>query len=121
MEFLRAVPAAGRLMLVNALVGAAATLLGFFLQDGLVRAEAGTAALGPLLLAAALGGVAGSRLAPRLEGGGDDAFQLLTDARLNGMVPSHRRATLLSVSSLLFSVVMLVLSPLAGALWGVIL
>ncbi len=67
-EFLRAVPAAGRLMLVNALVGAAATLLGFFLQDGLVRAEAGTAALGPLLLAAALGGVAGSRLAPRLEG-----------------------------------------------------
>lgn len=157
-EFLRAVPAAGRLMLVNALVGAAATLLGFFLQDGLVRAGAGTAALGPLLLAAALGGVAGSRLAPRLEGipfrlagvlcaggialavglcltgvppvmalggflagVGDDAFQLLTDARLNGMVPSHRRATLLSVSSLLFSVVMLVLSPLAGALWGVIL
>lgn len=154
-EFLRGNPSAGALMLVNALVGAFATLLGFFLQDGLVRADTGSAALGPLLLAAALGGVAGSRLAPVLErvpyrlagilcaggialaaglcltgrpllmalggflaGAGDDAFQLLTDARLNDMVPSHRRATLLSVSSLLFSVVMLVLSPLAGALWG---
>lgn len=156
--FLRAVPAAGGLMLVNALVGAFATLLGFFLQDGLVRADTGAAALGPLLLAAALGGVAGSRLAPALErvpyrlagilcaggialaaglcltgvpalmalggflaGAGDDAFQLLTDARLNAVVPSHRRATLLSVSSLVFSAVMLVLSPLAGALWGALL
>lgn len=158
LSFLRASPAAGRLMLVNALIGAAATLLGFFLQDGMVRAGAGETVLGPLLLAAALGGAVGSRLAPLLErlpfrgaavlcaaavsaagilcltgnplllalggflaGVGDDAFQLLSDARLNRMIPSPRRATLLSVSSLIFSMVMLVLSPLAGALWGMLL
>ena len=45
---------------------------------------------------------------------GDDALQLLTDARLNERLPSDQRATLISVSSLCFSLTMAVLSPLAG-------
>lgn len=52
-----------------------------------------------------------------LAGLGDDCFQLLTDARLNAMIPSDRRATLISVSSMSFSVVMIALSPLAGLLF----
>ena len=153
-DFLRANPAAAAVMLFNALVGALATLLGFFLQDGLTSAGAGNALLGPLLLLVALGGVAGSRAAlllerlpyrltgllclagvaagaalsltgrlPLLAAGGllasacDDAFQMLTDARLNAMIPSQRRATLISVSSMTFSLVMIVLSPLTGAVW----
>ncbi|MEG1516087.1 MAG: MFS transporter [Clostridia bacterium] len=44
----------------------------------------------------------------------DDAFQLLTDARLNQGIPSEQRATLLSYSSLSFSLVMVISSPLAG-------
>lgn len=150
-RFLRENPRAVGLMLFNALVGAGATLLGFYLQDGLPGAGAPKALLGPLLLAVGLGGVVGSRLAPllgRMKYGGacvlcsagvaagyllvgpglfpimtlggflaaacDDGLQILTDARLNEALPSDRRATLLSVSSLCFSLVMVVLSPLAG-------
>ena len=142
-------------MLYNALVGALATLLRFFLQDGLIRAGASPALLGPLLLAIELGGVAGARLALPLSrlpyraagllcglgtlaglllplsgsvlqmaAGGflavvcDDAFQTLTDARLNNRFPSDQRATLISVSSMYFSLVMIALSPLAGAAAG---
>ncbi|MBQ7785633.1 MAG: MFS transporter [Clostridia bacterium] len=48
----------------------------------------------------------------------DDLLQIRTDAKLNDMFPSAQRATLVSVSSLCFSVVMVVLSPLAGLLFG---
>ena len=48
----------------------------------------------------------------------DDAFQTLTDARLNNCFPSDQRATLISVSSKCFSLVMIALSPLAGAAAG---
>ena len=48
----------------------------------------------------------------------DDAFQTLTDARLNNRFPSDQRATLISVSSMCFSLVMIALSPLAGAAAG---
>jgi len=48
----------------------------------------------------------------------DDLLQIRTDAKLNDMFPSAQRATLASVSSLCFSVVMVVLSPLAGLLFG---
>ena len=44
----------------------------------------------------------------------DDAIQIRTDARLQDMFPSRQRATLISVSSFTFSVVMIILSPLAG-------
>lgn len=48
----------------------------------------------------------------------DDLFQLRTDAKLNDRFPSDRRATLLSVDSLVFSLVMILLSPLAGFLFA---
>lgn len=44
----------------------------------------------------------------------DDLLEVKTDALLNERFPSSQRATLISVSSLCFSVVMIILSPLAG-------
>lgn len=44
----------------------------------------------------------------------DDLLEIRTDAILNERFPSSQRATLISVSSLCFSVVMIVLSPIAG-------
>lgn len=154
-RFLKEHPRAIGLMLFNALVGALATLLGFYLQDALPKAGATGALLGPLLIAVGLGGAAGSHVAALLErlsyktaailscaaiGGGylmaasgilpvmalggflavagDDCLQTLTDARLNAGLPSDQRATLISVSSMCFSLVMVVLSPLTGALVG---
>lgn len=48
----------------------------------------------------------------------DDLLQVRTDIRLNSMCPSQQRATLLSVSSLCFSLVMLGLAPAMGALFS---
>lgn len=48
---------------------------------------------------------------------GDDALQVRTNARMQERFPSEQRATLTSVSSFVFSVVMIVLSPLAGILF----
>lgn len=48
----------------------------------------------------------------------DDILQVSTDARLNALFPSEQRATILSISSLLFSVVMIMLSPMAGWFFG---
>lgn len=45
---------------------------------------------------------------------GDDALQVRTDTILQDMFPSEQRATLISVQSFTFSVVMVVLAPLAG-------
>lgn len=44
----------------------------------------------------------------------DDAIQIRTDARLQEMFPSGQRATLISIESFTFSVIMIVLSPVAG-------
>lgn len=49
---------------------------------------------------------------------GDDALQVRTNALLQGMFPSQQRATLTSVESFTFSVIMVVLSPLAGILFS---
>lgn len=48
---------------------------------------------------------------------GDDALQVRTGAVLQEQFPSEQRATLTSVESFSFSVVMIVLSPLAGFLF----
>lgn len=48
----------------------------------------------------------------------DDLLEVRSDALLNGMFPSSQRATLISVASLCFSLVMIVFSPLAGGLFG---
>ena len=44
----------------------------------------------------------------------DDALQIRTNTILQGMFPSEQRATLISIESFTFSVLMIVLSPLAG-------
>lgn len=45
---------------------------------------------------------------------GDDALQVRTNAKLQDMFPSEQRATLISIESFSFSIIMIVLSPLAG-------
>ena len=50
----------------------------------------------------------------------DDMLQVRTDALLNDSFPSSQRATLVSVSSLCFSLVMIAMSPLAGWFFDVI-
>lgn len=49
----------------------------------------------------------------------DDALQIRTDVRLQEMFPSSQRATLISLSSFTFSVIMIVLSPLAGYFFSI--
>ncbi|MCM1159435.1 MAG: MFS transporter [Clostridium sp.] len=49
---------------------------------------------------------------------GDDALQVRTNAILQDIFPSEQRATLISVESFTFSVIMIVLSPLAGVLFS---
>ncbi|MCR4690360.1 MAG: MFS transporter [Lachnospiraceae bacterium] len=44
----------------------------------------------------------------------DDAIQIRSDRKLQDMFPSEQRATLISISSFTFSVIMILLSPLAG-------
>lgn len=81
---------------------------------------AGTAALvavgvlaehAPLYGVMALGGF--------LSAVGDDALQVRTNAILQELFPSEQRATLTSVESFTFSVIMIVLSPLAGVVFTV--
>lgn len=60
----------------------------------------------PLYLIMVLGGFISSL--------GDDALQVRTNALLQSMFPSEQRATLTSMDSFSFSVVMIVLTPLAG-------
>lgn len=60
----------------------------------------------PLYLIMAFGGFISSM--------GDDALQVRTNAYLQSMFPSEQRATLTSMDSFSFSIVMIVLSPLAG-------
>lgn len=50
---------------------------------------------------------------------GDDALQVRTNARLQDMFPSEQRATLTSVESFSFSMIMIVLSPLAGYFFSI--
>lgn len=45
---------------------------------------------------------------------GDDALQVRTNTVLQDMFPSDQRATLISIESFIFSMIMIVLSPLAG-------
>lgn len=50
----------------------------------------------------------------------DDMLQVRTDALLNERFPSAQRATLLSASSLTFSLIMIVMSPLMGWLLSIL-
>lgn len=55
-----------------------------------------------------LGGFAGSLF--------DDFIEVRTDIILNEMIPSEQRATLISVNSFMFSIVMIVMSTLMGSI-----
>lgn len=55
-----------------------------------------------------------------LVGALDDILDVCSDVRLNEMVPSSQRATLVSVSSLVYSLVMLVVAPLLGAVFSIL-
>ena len=55
-----------------------------------------------------LGGFAGSFA--------DDFLEVRTDILLNDMIPSEQRATLISVNSFTFSLVMIVMSTLMGSI-----
>ena len=140
-----------RIMALNALVGACATLTGFYLQEKVEAAVTVPALLGPALFVLGLGGGLAGLLTGRLDrlsypkaaaltGAGvalcaltargtclpvlmatgllagllDDSLQLISDKRLNDRFPSAQRATLISVSSMIFSVFMIPLSPLFG-------
>lgn len=140
-----------RIMMINALVGACATLTRFFLQQRVEAAVTVPALLGPALFVLGLGGGMAGLLTRRLDrlpygkaaalvGVGtilcaltargsflpllmisglsagllDDALQLVSDKRLNERFPSAQRATLVSASSMAFSVFMIPLSPLFG-------
>lgn len=48
----------------------------------------------------------------------DDALQVRTNAILQDMFPSEQRATLISIESFTFSVLMILMSPLAGILFS---
>lgn len=49
---------------------------------------------------------------------GDDGLQVRTNTILQDMFPSKQRATLISIESFVFSVIMIVLSPLAGVFFS---
>ena len=49
----------------------------------------------------------------------DDALQVRTNTRLQRMFPSEQRATLISMECFIFSIIMIVLSPLAGFFFSV--
>lgn len=49
---------------------------------------------------------------------GDDGLQVRTNAMLQEMFPSEQRATLISMESFTFSMIMIILSPLAGVLFS---
>ena len=155
-RFLRREKRACLLMTANSLVGAADTLLLFFLQAKLPRAGVTEGLLGPLLLIMSLGGIIGARLSLKtgrmkyrtlfltaacavaagvllehtaaglimavggfLAAMADDMLQVRTNSLLQGMFPSEQRATLISVECFTFSVIMIVLSPLAGLFFNV--
>ena len=48
----------------------------------------------------------------------DDLLQIRSDIALNNMIPPEQRATLISVNSFCFSVLMIVMSPLAGVVFS---
>ena len=50
---------------------------------------------------------------------GDDALQVRTNALLQDMFPSEQRASLTSVDSFTFSVIMIILSPIAGFIFSI--
>lgn len=139
------------IIFVNALIGAIATLMLFFLQAKLPMVGLPNILLGPSLFLMGLGAALCSKLVSTFShkkyasilafstfeitlaimsmftenpyvmciGGfvasfSDDFLEVRTDIVLNNMIPSEQRATLVSICSFTFSIVMFFLSPLMG-------
>ena len=130
--FLKSEKKTVKIMIANAFAGAVSILLSFFLQAQLPLNGLEGRYLGPALFVMGLGGVLAGLLlgisgVPLVMVAGgfaagmfDDLLQVRTDALLNDQFPSSQRATLVSVSSLCFSLVMIAMSPLAGWFFDVI-
>ena len=121
-------------MLVNALIGAVSTLVLFFLQAKLPLTGMNSALLGPALFVMGLGAALGSRMtayfhkyryrAILLFGTISVLFAFLMSftglpalmvfGGFIDMIPSRQRATLMSVNSFVFSMIMIVLSTVFG-------
>ena len=139
------------IIILNAVVGATATLILFFLQAKLPLVGLPQILLGPALFIMGMGAVIGAFVAKHMEGsrfelvckigiigviiaivsmftgncylmiiGGmigsfsDTVLCVRSDVHLNTMIPSEQRATLISINSFTFSIVMIALSPLFG-------
>ena len=125
--FLRQNPAAVEKMLLDGACGCCAYFGGQLLQPRLMELGLPAGLLGPVLALLPLAGAAGSALAGApvlslaLAAGAaatfwDGVLEVKMTARLNRDFPSDRRATLVSVQSMAYSLAMLPVSPLAGAL-----
>ena len=120
LRFLRSHPETIGIIALNSLIGAVATLLLFFLQARLPVYGLKTGLLGPALFCGVLAafGILYTKqpylicLGGFLAAFSDDFLEVRTDVLLNEKIPSAQRATLISVCSFAFSVVMIFLSPL---------
>lgn len=156
-RFLVQNPKALLIIAVNSLIGAAATLMLFFLQAKLPEIGLPEVLLGPVLFLMGMGAALGAKTVPHfsrlsyrkilgisvlglliaagtlfwrnpyfIAAGGfiaafsDDFLEIRTDIVLNDMIPSEQRATLISVCSFAFSIVMIVLSPLMGMIFDLL-
>ena len=114
-------------MMTNSLIGSADILLLFFLQAKLPAAGIPEGWLGPALFIMELGGIVGAKLILKFKKHGyRTIFTVSGCLVLAGIllehtgVPLEQRATLISIESFTFSIIMIVLSPLAGfffSLW----
>lgn len=110
----------GPLLFVMYLGGVAGALLSprfrharfrrMFLVTALMVISGAAAALTGNLWIMTIGGIASAFA--------DDIIQIRADVELNNMVPAEARATLISVNSLCFSIIMIVMSPLAGIVFS---
>ncbi len=150
-RFIRENRKARLIILYNAVIGAVAVLIGFFLQAKLPEVGLQTVLLGPALFVIGISGAAGAKIVTFFNKLGykmigaisfmgivlaamsvftgnpymmivgacmgsfaDSFLEVRSDVVLNNMVPSGQRATLMSISSFTYSVVMIVLSPVFG-------
>lgn len=118
-RFLRQNPAAVEKMLLDGACGCCAYFGGQLLQPRLMELGLPAGLLGPVLALLPLAGA--PVLALALAAGAaatfwDGLLEVKMTARLNRDFPSDRRATLVSVQSMAYSLAMLPVSPLAGAL-----
>ena len=126
--FLLHSPAVARLLLANALIGVPSFLIQMFLQQRLRDAGVPTALLGLLICLFELGHPLGAWLSLRVRppplglalAGGcgfaavDMLWTLCSERRMNAEFPSDQRATLVSVDSMTYSLLMIPAAPLVG-------